>query len=182
MDQFPQKPEDTSAPSEPPQRPESARSDDPSTQGQRPIPPSVDPQTIESGESAQAAVADYELKSARTLATVATVAGPISFIIGGVALSTVALVCAIIAFVKIRSVLDDVAPAKRPYARALRQTALMGIGIGAVALVLNGVSVAMMLPVLMEAMQTGDYSAILGDAASSLSPTSPSEGGGNAWG
>lgn len=182
MDQFPQKPEDTSAPSESPQRPEPSRSDDPSTQGQRPILPSVDPQTIESGGSAQAAVADYELKSARTLATVATIAGPISFIIGGVALSTVALVCAIIAFVKIRSVLDDVAPAKRPYARALRQTALMGIGIGAVALVLNGISVAMMLPVLMEAMQTGDYSAILGDAASSLSPTSPSKGGGNAWG
>lgn len=182
MDQPPQKPEDASVPNKSPQRPESPRPDGPSTQGQRPATPSIDPQIAESMESAQAAVADYELKSARTLATVATVAGPISFIIGGVALSTVALVCAIIAFVKIRRVLDDVAPAKRPYARALRQTALMGIGIGAVALVLNGIGVAMMLPVLMDAMQTGDYSAILGDAASSLSPTSPSEGGSNAWG
>lgn len=124
---------------------------------------------------------DYELKSARTLATVATVAGPVSLIIGGVALSTVALVCGIIAFVKVRRVLSASDPTDSFYARALRQTTLMGIVVAAVALVLNGVSVALMMPALIEAMQTGDYTAILGDAAASLQDA-PSSGGGSAWG
>ncbi|WP_302962766.1 hypothetical protein [uncultured Adlercreutzia sp.] len=124
---------------------------------------------------------DYELKSARTLATIATIAGPVSLIIGGVALSTVALVCGIIAFAKVRRTLAAMEPSERLYARALKQTALMGIVIAAVALTLNAVSVALMMPVLLEAMQTGDYSAILGDAAGSIQDV-PGTGGGSAWG
>lgn len=131
----------------------------------------------------QQALDNLELKSARTLATVATVAGPVSLIIGGVALSIVAIVCAGIALTKVRRILARTEQGQRSYALALRQTARMGIGVGIVALVLNGVSVAMMMPVLLDAMRTGDYSAILGDAAAQL-PTAPnpSNGGGNAWG
>lgn len=127
---------------------------------------------------------EFELKSARTLSTVATIAGPVSFIIGGVALSTVALVCGIIALTKVRRVLARDDSAQRPYARALRQTAIMSIAIAVVALVLNAVSVALMMPVLIQAMQTGDYSAILGNAASTIQGTpNPSNGSsGNAWG
>lgn len=126
---------------------------------------------------------EIELKSARTLSTVATVAGPVSLIIGGVALSTVSLVCGILALSKVRKVIAA-SPEPVPVARALRQTAVMGIVIGAVALVLNAVSVALMMPVLLEAMQTGDYSAILGDAAGNLQGPSPDGGssGGSAWG
>lgn len=143
-------------------------------------PPSQSPQTPET-PAPPSPSSDYELKSARTLATVATVAGPVSLIIGGVALSTVALVCGIIAFVKARRVLRSNDPADNFYAQALRRTALMGIVVGAAALVLNGVSVALMMPALLEAMQTGDYTAILGDAAGSLQDA-PASGGGSAWG
>lgn len=126
-----------------------------------------------------------ELNSARTLATVATIAGPVSFIIGGVALSTVALVCAILALVKARRVAAKPRSEHGSYANVVRQTAIMGLFISAVALVLNIIGLVTMLPILMEAMQTGDYSAILGDAAGSLQGTpTPSDGtgGGNAWG
>ncbi|MEY8461180.1 DUF4190 domain-containing protein [Eggerthellaceae bacterium 24-137] len=123
-----------------------------------------------------------ELKSARTLAMVASIAGPVSLIIGGVALSTVAIVCAIIALTKIRHILAQPDSPQRAYALALKRTALMGIGVGTVALILNAVSVAMILPTLLEAMRTGDYSAILGDAASSLQSTPQQPSGGNAWG
>lgn len=126
-----------------------------------------------------------ELNSARTLTTVATIAGPVSFIIGGVALSSVALVCAILALVKARRVVRKPQSAHGGYANVVRQTAIMGLFISAVALVLNTIGLITMLPILMEAMQTGDYSAILGDAASSVqgTPASPDgAGGGNAWG
>ncbi len=112
----------------------------------------------------------------------ATVAGPVSLIIGGVALSTVALVCAIIAFTKVRRLLSQGDFPQRPYALTLRQTALIALGVSAVALVLNGITVAMMMPVLLEAMQTGDYSAILGDAAANLQNTPKPSNGGSAWG
>ena len=110
-----------------------------------------------------------ELKSARTLSTVATIAGPVSFIIGGVALSSVALVCAILAFTKTR--------------RVLRK----GSGPNSsLALVLNLIGLMAMIPILMDAMQTGDYSAILGESAASLQggTGAPSDGigGGNPWG
>lgn len=126
------------------------------------------------------ALAELDLKSARTLSTVAAIAGPVSFIIGGIALSTVALVCAIIGFVKIKHVETGIDDRQKAYAAAVRQTLVWGLVIGAIALVVNIVGVALMMPVLMEAMQTGDFSSILGQGANVAAPSSG--GGGNAWG
>lgn len=122
---------------------------------------------------------NLDLKSARTLATVASIAGPISLIVGGVALSTVALACAIIALVKIRNAQSQADESIRAYIKALRQTAFMAVLVSSIALVVNAVGVALMMPVLMEAMQTGDFSAILGEGASLAAQPSS---GGNAWG
>ena len=105
-----------------------------------------------------------------------------SLIIGGVALSTVAVICATIAIVKVKHVLSRADPSQRTYALSLRRTALLGVVIGLVALVLNAVSVAMILPTLIEAMQTGDYRAILGNAAAQLPSAPQPSSGGNAWG
>ena len=127
------------------------------------------------------ASAELELKSARTLTTVATIAGPVSFIIGGVALSTVGLVCAIVAFAKVRRAQRLLADNLKPYVRALRQSAIMAMVISGVALVINGIGVALMMPILLDAMQTGDYSAILGEDAVIDGASSGSTGGG-AWG
>ena len=127
-----------------------------------------------------------ELKSARTLSTVATIAGPVSFIIGGVALSSVALVCAILAFTKTRRVLRKGPGPNSSFANIVKQTAIMGIFISCVALVLNLIGLIAMIPILMDAMQTGDYSAILGEGATSLQggtgAPSDGNGGGNPWG
>ena len=52
-----------------------------------------------------------QLKSAQTLVTVATIAGPLSLLIGGVVLSGVGVICALMAFVKTRRVIaEGVAP------------------------------------------------------------------------
>ncbi|MEC4272426.1 hypothetical protein VJ923_04520 [Adlercreutzia sp. R25] len=126
----------------------------------------------------QRALIEADLKSARTLSTVATIAGPVSFILGGMALSTVALVCGIISFLKVRRLLPVINDSQRNFAMALRQTAILGIVVGAAALIINAIGVALMMPVLLEAMQTGDFSAILGEGATVSQPSN----GGNAWG
>lgn len=129
-------------------------------------------------QSQQHALMEADLKSARTLSTVATIAGPVSFILGGMALSTVALVCGIVSFLKIKRLLPIIDGSQRTFAMALRQTAILGIVVGAAALIINAIGVALMMPVLMEALQTGDFSAILGEGATVAQPSS----GGNAWG
>ena len=126
------------------------------------------------------ALIDADLKSARTLSTVAAIAGPVSFIIGGVMLSTVGLVCAIVGFVKIKHVIDDVDGRQKVYAATVRQTLIWGLAISAIALIVNIVGIALMMPVLMEAMQTGDFTSILGEGAAITAQ--PSGGSGNAWG
>ncbi|MEC4175907.1 hypothetical protein VJ918_04725 [Adlercreutzia sp. R21] len=127
-----------------------------------------------------------DLNSARTLSTVATIAGPVSFIIGGVALSSVALVCAILALVKVRRVLSRPEGPHRNFATVVRQTAIMGVVISSIALALNIIGLVTMIPILMEAMQTGDYSAILGEGAADLqggiSGSPDGSGNGNPWG
>ena len=112
--------------------------------------------------------------------TVAAIAGPVSFIIGGVMLSTVGLVCAIVGFVKIKHVIDDVDGRQKVYATTVRQTLIWGLAISAIALIVNIVGIALMMPVLMEAMQTGDFTSILGEGATITAQ--PSGGSGNAWG
>ncbi len=74
-----------------------------------------EPSTEPSQDQRQVLI-DADLKSARTLSTVAAIAGPVSFIIGGVMLSTVGLVCAIVGFVKIKHVIDDVDGRQKVYA------------------------------------------------------------------
>ena len=110
----------------------------------------------------------------------AAIAGPVSFIIGGVMLSTVGLVCAIVGFVKIKHVIDDVDGRQKVYAATVRQTLIWGLAISAIALIVNIVGIALMMPVLMEAMQTGDFTSILGEGATITAQ--PSGGSGNAWG
>ena len=124
-----------------------------------------------------------EMNSARTLTTVATIGGPVSLVIGGVALSAVALVCAVLALAKIRSVMAKADSPYRGYATMVRQAAIMGTVISAVALVLNIIGLIAMMPLLMEVIQTGDYSTIFGEGAANLPTdiTAPSNGG-NAWG
>lgn len=93
----------------------------------------------------------------QTLTTVAMIAGPVSLIIGGVLLSAVAIVCAYLAYRK----LSAVAQGNSTYtkvAASMQKTARVAIIIGAVALVLNFISMMYVLPMVMEMMNTGEVS------------------------
>ena len=83
--------------SKPEETPEPQQLGAPETTPENPQRP--EPST-EPSQDQRRALIDADLKSARTLSTVAAIAGPVSFIIGGVMLSTVGLVCAIVGFVR----------------------------------------------------------------------------------
>ena len=94
----------------------------------------------------------HEFESARRLVVVSQVCAIVSFIIGGVMLSSVALVCAGIAFGKlnrIASVMDSAPDAQR----ALRRIGYMAIGLAVVTLIINIVALVVLYPTLMETMQ-----------------------------
>lgn len=129
-----------------------------------------------------------ELRTIQTLVTVSIIAGPVSMVIGGVLLSTVALVCALVAFLKARRVADT-AGIDANLVRTMRRQAVLGLAIGIVALVLNAVTLAMLMPAIIEAVQAGDLTPLVdGTAGSGVSPSdgqsgsSDAAGTGSVWG
>ena len=121
-----------------------------------------------------------DTKTIQTLASVSLIGGPLSIIIGGVLLSTAALVCGIVAFVMVRKMQGAAEGAQSTaIEQALTRQAIIGIAVSALALVMNVASVIMMLPAIMDAVQTGDYSSLLGGGASGSTDSGGAFGGGS---
>lgn len=116
-----------------------------------------------------------ELKSAQSLVIAASITGPISMLVGGVFLGVVGLVCGILAFRKIKGLMGK-GGAIAFMARKLRTACIIALVVTAIALVLNIVNVVMVYPLMMEALQTGDYSQLLPGG------TESSAGGNSTWG
>lgn len=117
------------------------------------------PSTNDSSESERLTL----LKSAQTLVTISIIGGPVSLIIGGVLLSTIALICGILAFTKIKRAATP-HDTKDALASILRRQAIFAIAIAVFALILNGVTLAMTMPVIFEALQSGNMDELLGSA------------------
>lgn len=103
-----------------------------------------------------------DLKKAQTMVMVASIAGPVSLFVGGVLLSGVGFVCATIAFRKLKTLI-----AKRTevsaLAQRLKRSATIGMIVCIVAFVLNAISVYLMMPVVLEMMESGNYTGIMAD-------------------
>ena len=115
------------------------------------------------------------LNSARSLVIAAQVAAVVSLFFGGVLLGAVALVLAIVGYLKLNAIASEL-PDKTVKA-ALKRAGIVAIAMSAFALILNAITLAVMMPTITYIMQTGDYSAIFGGA--------PTTGGGSAnstWG
>lgn len=115
-----------------------------------------------------------QLRSGQTLTTIAFIAGPVSLVIGGVLLSCVALVCSCIAYSKIKRVLE---PADGPGSTALSllTQSRVAIVVSIVTLVLNGIAFIYLFGILMEMVQSGDYTQLM-DMLSGYSASAPSSG------
>ncbi len=100
-----------------------------------------------------------EIRTIQTLGSIAIIASPVSLVFGGVLLALAALICAIVARMKLNALMArDVL--SQPIATMLKRQSTVGIALSAVALVIDSVAFAMAFGTLMHAMQSGDKSSI----------------------
>lgn len=104
-----------------------------------------------------------ELKKAQTLTLVANIAGPVSIFIGGMLLSTVGVVCAAIAFFRLKRLQTKDSRAGM-IAKQLKRSSIIALSICGIALVLNTVSFFILLPEVLEMVESGDYAGLAIDA------------------
>lgn len=120
-----------------------------------------------------------KILSSRNMSTASLIAAPVSLFFGGVFLSIAALVFGIVALVKVNSVMHS-GTEQQAYAQAMRVRAFIGIGISLVALVLNAIALAAVMPMIMELFNGGSLEDImdsLSDSMMSDSSTTPSRPG-----
>ncbi|WP_139653012.1 hypothetical protein [Raoultibacter phocaeensis] len=120
-----------------------------------------------------------ELKSAQNLVIAASITGPISMIIGGVFLGTIGLICGILAYRKIKALMGKGGPIGLMAGR-LRTACVVALVVTAIALVLNIANMIMIYPLVMEAVQTGDYSKLFPNGT--VPSTGGSTSGNPTWG
>lgn len=112
-----------------------------------------------------------ELKKSQTMVMVASIAGPVSLFIGGVLLSGVGLVCGVVAFRKLKKLIAKHADVS-VLAQRLKRSAIVGMAVCGVAFALNAISFYLMMPVVLEMMESGDYTGAMTDVGSGAAGTS----------
>lgn len=144
----------TDSNNEAPKPPEDLKNIDPAPTTQ------PDPQQSGVSPSLQPNLRDMrDLKTAQSLALIASIAGPVSLFIGGILLGSAGLVCGIIGFRKLNRLIakqNDVAKA----AARIKRSSIIGMCVCGVAIVLNAVSMYFMYPVILEMLETGDFSGL----------------------
>lgn len=99
------------------------------------------------------------IKGCQVLTVIGLIGAPVSLLFGGVALSTVALVCSIIAYVRMRKIAT---PDDEPDSleRTLTTQSLVALILSIVAMILNIIAFVYMIGAIMEFLQTGDASSL----------------------
>lgn len=122
---------------------------------------------------------EQKLASTRKLITFANIAGPVSLIIGGVLLSTAGLICSLIARSRINTMLKE-QPQDQAFSQKVMRAAKPGaiaLIICTIALVLNVISLALVMPAVLEATQTGNLTTLFGSGAVNTAGTATSTWG-----
>lgn len=114
------------------------------------------------------------IKICQTLTMVALIGAPVSLIIGGVALSTAALVCGIIAFVRMRKIITP-SDAPGSVERTLYVQSIIGLGLSIVAMTMNVIAFIYMFNAIMDAVQSGDASRLLESMGNATQQDAPSD-------
>ena len=123
-----------------------------------------------------------QLKTIQNLNTVAFIAGPVSLLFGGLLLSIISIVCAIVAFIMIGRIISS--GSNGEVEMTLRRQSIIALVITGIALVINGIWFGMAFSVVMQAMQTGDFSQVfdaLGMSSESQDAGSASSSGSSVW-
>lgn len=120
--------------------------------------------------------------SARKFITASQVAAVVSLVIGGVLLSSIAVVLAIIGFRK----LNEIARGHTDQIEAhfaLRRSGILAIGISVAALIINAVSLIFFYPMVVESLSAGGFGGLFpGGTSTAPSPAPSSAPGVNLFG
>ena len=108
------------------------------------------------------ALDERTLRSARSQTTFAFIAGPVSLFVGGILLGTIGVICAILAYRKLRSLAQKTNETSS-IARDMLKSARTALIICLVAVTLNAVSFAVMFPVIEQMLQHGDFASVAGN-------------------
>ena len=119
------------------------------------------------GQGPNSAIAEFA--SARRLVTIAQVMAIVSLLIGGVVLSTAALVVAIMALQKVRAHVYTDAQDQLTW-QLLKRSTTIAIVVAVLALAANVAALIVIYPMLMEAIQSGEYTTLLGTAQTPNTP------------
>ena len=104
-----------------------------------------------------------QLKSTQTLVTVAAISGPVSLLIGGVLLAGIAVIAGILAVVKVGKLSQNSSSEYADLVQKVKRSALVALTISVAAFVLNADALATIMPVILDALQSGDTSSLLQD-------------------
>lgn len=105
---------------------------------------------------------EQTLRSARSQTTFAFIAGPLSLFVGGMLLGTIGVICAFLANRKLHS-LAQKTNETASIARGMLKSARTALVICLVAVALNAVSFAIMIPVIEQMLQSGDFASVAGN-------------------
>lgn len=97
-----------------------------------------------------------QIRSIQTLGSVAIIASPVSLVFGGMLLSTVALICALVGRSKLK-VLSVAEGVSAEIVQTLRRQNKVALIVSITALIINAVFFAFTFNMLMQMMQSGDY-------------------------
>ena len=103
--------------------------------------------------------------SARTLITVAQILAIVSLFLGGILLSTIAVVVAIVGYRRLSSVLDCIADQR--IKTSLKRAGIVAVAMSCIVLAINIATLVIMMPFITQIAQTGDYSSLFGGGPSS---------------
>ena len=106
--------------------------------------------------------------SARRLITIAQISALVSLLFGGVVLSTISIIVAIVGYRKLSFIAANYS--KEPALQGMiRRPGALAIIMSVFALVLNIISLIAIYPLIMQALQSGDISSLFQSSSSQLS-------------
>ena len=107
-----------------------------------------------------------EFERLRKLVSISQICAIISLFIGGVVLSTASLVVGFMAYRALSSAMRN-NTLEPNYLRPLRRSCIVALVMGTVALAFNVISLVYVYPLVMQALDTGDFSSLMGGGAQS---------------
>ena len=100
---------------------------------------------------------DFILGRAQALAVIALITGPASLLIGDIFLGSLGVVCALFARAQINRVTSSDQDAYKELTLKIRRWTTIAALICTGAIIINIISVALIFPMLLEALEAGDY-------------------------